>query len=79
MEDEDTDQMNITNRMDTDEEDATTETHTDRLLLEDNFNFLNESLWKREIKMPIEPVSVSSICSFCLMTLKERKFNKTRC
>lgn len=28
-----------------------------RLLLEDNFNSFNESLWKREIKMPLAPVS----------------------
>ncbi|XP_020282318.1 beta-1,3-glucan-binding protein-like isoform X2 [Pseudomyrmex gracilis] len=50
--DQDIDQ--VASQMGTDEEDATTET-TGRLLLEDNFNFLNESLWKREIKMPLEP------------------------
>lgn len=29
-----------------------------RLLLEDNFDFLNASIWKREIKMPLDPVSI---------------------
>lgn len=29
-----------------------------QLLLEDNFNFFNASLWKREIKMPLAPVSI---------------------
>lgn len=32
-----------------------------RLLLEDNFNSFNASLWKREIKMPLEPVSILSL------------------
>ncbi|XP_029678769.1 beta-1,3-glucan-binding protein-like isoform X3 [Formica exsecta] len=31
------------------------ETPTGRLLLEDNFNSFNASLWKREIKMPLKP------------------------
>lgn len=31
---------------------------TSRLLLEDNFDSFNESLWKREIKMPLRPVSI---------------------
>lgn len=31
-----------------------------RLLLEDNFNSLNTSLWKRELKMPLEPVRILS-------------------
>lgn len=29
-----------------------------QLLLEDNFNFLNMSLWKRDIKMPLSPVGI---------------------
>lgn len=42
-----------------------------RLLLEDNFYSFNASLWKREIKMPLEPVSILSL----LFTTVSLKYN----
>jgi hypothetical protein len=40
---------------------------TGQLMLEDNFSFFNTSLWKREIKMPLDPVGILSL--FCIIKL----------
>lgn len=37
------------------------EVPTSRVMLEDNFRTLNTSLWKREIKMPLDPVGILSL------------------
>lgn len=34
-----------------------------QLLFEDDFDTFNESLWAREIKMPLSPVSILSLSS----------------